>query len=464
MSRQTLLADPLSTSRIYVTMRGFGSPDADLHIYVRYAKGGPNPIRIECHKDDTVYDLIKTLIIRAKEFGLDNAGVTLREGDITVYKVIQDQECNVQKKERLPPRRLLTEVHEFDLEFEADVCEVPVSHARADTSAVFLCRRTETFGDLARKIQTRLPTFHFQEAYLKEIREQLEGGAQLRISEYSSVGGKSKLVDPTTKIGDLEDKTFGFTVETPKKAITLADIKENICGQNIAFFGPSGNGKSSTINTFAKALIGVYQPLAQTFQLEGPGTKVFKPYKFSIENRTFFLCDVPGRGLLVDDDEDSSKIITRILDGKLPAERPLDHKIRFFDRGFGKIHGVVYIHKWEAELDELHTCLSDELATRGSGIPMIVIMTHIDRAQDNPELIAQKCSELAEKIGIDVANVFTISNFDHETEHEDQQRDAHALNLLNKILASAKSFCNRGKVRVSEIVKEFNSLTTTDKH
>ncbi|XP_070535189.1 uncharacterized protein [Ptychodera flava] len=146
----------------------------------------------------------------------------------------------------------------------------------------------------------------------------------------SKTEGMVRVVESFEKVIDIDQRTFMFAVQTRKeRTITRDDIKEKSNDVNIAFIGAPGHGKSSTINTIINALSELRISVADTWKGSTTGTVALTPHKVHIDENTFTCIDAPGKALQQyqsDGGKDkSSKVISDIFDGILPANEPLQY-------------------------------------------------------------------------------------------------------------------------------------------
>ncbi|XP_077990209.1 uncharacterized protein LOC144444597 [Glandiceps talaboti] len=416
--------------------------DETFKMYVRYVHGGQNPIPIECFGKDTVHELARKLKLNAEKFQL-RAG-DIDESDLDIFQIEENG-----NRKKLHPRVKLSTVCNSDIEFDDGSFQIFVGHINHTSMCMFTCREINTVYDLTDKLKERIHDFGLSESDM-ELVLMNEGRIQLYKKSTHS-GGINTPLTMQDKLKDMKNIELVFNIIS--KTVDIANVEKKCCGQNIAFFGGPSHGKSSTINTLVKSMQGFHHHLAQTFTGVHSGTRNYTPYRIDVNEKRFSLWDVPGTSLasqLRQHATDCRMIISRILDGKLPALNGIEGPFRAIGSVADKIHAIVCVQKGNADVEGIHALVIEEARNRDRSIPVFVIISHHDLME--PKDVEEKVAAMSSTFGIDKSAIFTISNFDHSASsyHDDPQRDRYVLAMLWHILSAAYTYKSRGLVKIGE--------------
>ncbi|XP_077989752.1 uncharacterized protein LOC144444210 [Glandiceps talaboti] len=316
---------------------------------------------------------------------------------------------------------------------------IDVSHVSSGRIVQMLFSDKDSILDVVERIRARLDDFHLSSRDLESINT-----LGNEITVFNRGRGRGSLLEYTQLIERVEDQKLYFNVSTKTMRVTtIADVTSKLDGQRIAFFGAPGHGKSSTINSIVTALSGVYQPLAQTWQGAATGTAVISTYDIKLLDKTFTCIDVPGKGLQQltskGSSGHSSSVIGWILDGKFPKDQKLDYwslsSLRSISTYIaspktGRIQVVLIVHKGTATFDKLCNAVIHE--ARNRGIPIFVIITHID-GMDNTE-VQNAVTAISTGNDISRGRIFTIANYGYgDDETIDDSRKHYIMSFLLKI-------------------------------
>nr|XP_006825309.1 PREDICTED: uncharacterized protein LOC100376846 [Saccoglossus kowalevskii] len=251
----------------------------------------------------------------------------------------------------------------------------------------------------------------------------------------------------------FDGMTLVWSVEPILDVHSIDEIRRLCNGQNIAFFGAVGHGKSSSINTLAEAL--GHGEVTDTWGASGSaGTLVVSPHTITFDqSSTVTLVDVPGSGLpRVNTQHGSNQlkdVIGWIMDGKFPQKTPTDYwergglspwKSYFLKPKVGRIDAVVIIIKATAQVDRMINIIVSESKNRGNGIPIHTILTHVDQLRDRGE-IKKKVKEVSRCIGVEETRIYPLSNRVRGGDYlVGNDRDTHVLCMLAKLLRTATHF------------------------
>ncbi|XP_070533653.1 uncharacterized protein [Ptychodera flava] len=268
-------------------------------------------------------------------------------------------------------------------------------------------------------------------------------------------GAYVEALNPSQKLGKVTERELTFDILDRKQPPSKDELAELCAGQKIAIFGAVGHGKTSTINTIARAFPGVQDSIAETSGGEATGTHVVSPHTFKIRDKLFHLIDVPGGGLPSGEKSDGrerlEKVISWIIDGRFPEDLPTNYWdksnvlqgwYKYVTRkSIGKVDAVVIVHRGYApEVDVLTRLVCDVALSKGRGIPVFGIITNIDKLKDDAE-IQDKVAYLSLAANIDASNIYPLCNIQEGPSSSQQggrDRDEYVLCMLRSILSRSK--------------------------
>ncbi|XP_077990432.1 uncharacterized protein LOC144444772 [Glandiceps talaboti] len=277
------------------------------------------------------------------------------------------------------------------------------------------------------------------------VTEQLPSKAEVLIFQRNAIPGNvSRLLNNTDLLSKYDRKQFVYHVRGV--ATDLRALVNCSCNQNIVFIGLPGHGKSSLINTIAKSL-GCRSAITMTFRGAVTGTMVYTPHHFNQQGLSFTLWDVPGQAISNIGQNGLQKILKNILSGYQPPNNQINTGIRWFSRRTECIHAVVCVQNGTVDtLHGMHFTILNTARELGRGVPVYMVMTFCDiliaERQMTPVAMEQKRRDLATYLGVDPSVVFSIANYDYETDYhrEDPQRDEYTRSMLLDILSAAKHY------------------------
>ncbi|XP_070533635.1 uncharacterized protein [Ptychodera flava] len=429
-------------------------------ISVRYISK-VNPITIPYRESYLVSDLARYIQEHISAFKLATE-VTERaqqDGSEVVLMQIDDG-----KEIKLNPNTTVRSLEGSDVAFKIklDTGVVFIKHSTTLHPIRLQCSEDDRVSDLATKIKEKIADFNLTDRDTEDVKK--TGNEIILKTIATEPGDKSRVLDTSEKVIDIDPRRFEFSIETRQmRIIILDDIREKCNDVNIAFIGAPGHGKSSTINTIITALSRLHRPLASTWKGVSTGTSALTTYKIDVQGKCFTCIDVPGGTLQKYEKEGgkhkSSKVISNIFDGKYPANEKLDYLTWYSPKTWGKIlkpcagvvHAVAYVHMATAtELEQLGITVIEVAQTKGRGIPVFAIVTHID--QKSEKGVNEAVENISTIMGIDNSRIFRVSNLDHQ-EHvagnnDTSAGDVYIQRVLLRLLSAAENYKKDGHVRI----------------
>ncbi|XP_070533634.1 uncharacterized protein [Ptychodera flava] len=423
-------------------------------IYVRHARVKGNLLPLHCLETDTIHELAQTVKDNAELFDLKSDDIKIN----TICLVLKDDRGTSRKLEFFEPISVIKENDRVELNEEQEGIEVFIKHRQTAARVRFKCSDNDRVSDVPDKIRQRLEDFRLIQDHVEEIKKADNYIILKPIAKKK--GDSSKVVDPSVKIIDIEEREFEFAVQ---RRVTLDNIKAKCHGINIAFIGTPGHGKSSTINTIMRALSKLDMSIASTWTGATTGTVSLAAYKINVRGSIFTCIDFPGPRLQRYSSEEgksrTSRLIRDIFDGKYPANELLDYFhwyspiswIKSLPRfSTGAVHTVIYVHKGNAEQDRLCSTVIEIAKQKGREIPVLVIITHIDKMTTREA--DEEVQKLSAATGIDRSRVFRFSNLDHEEggveNTSTSDKSMYVREALFKILTVAENFKNGGILNI----------------
>ncbi|XP_070533638.1 uncharacterized protein [Ptychodera flava] len=437
------------------------NPSEYIELPVKYIHS-VNPIKLRIESSKDVIDLVKIILENIENFRLSEEimeKIKTPGNEIRLLRSTGNEEYQpISHQTRVA--QMATEIIEFelvtsDMKDRGKPIELSVTSTESSETVLLECRENDMVHNMVALIKEKIDKFKLS----SESKDALaDRSKQIILSPVpSKKGAYVGVFDAFQKLGELKEKNIQLRIVDRKKPPSIEELAELCVDQKIAFFGAVGHGKSSTINTVARAFPGVQDSIAETSGGEAAGTHVVSPHTFTIGNKTFHFIDVPGGALPMGETtankEKLRKIISWIVDGKFPEDLPTNYwdesntvegLFKYITgKNMGKVDAVVIVHRGYApEVEVITRIASDVAMARGRGIPVFGIITNIDKLKDDAE-IQDKIEYLSLAANIDEGSIYPLSNIQEgptSSQLGGRDRDEYVLCMLRSILSRSKRY------------------------
>ncbi|XP_070533642.1 uncharacterized protein [Ptychodera flava] len=421
-----------------------------------------NPIKIRCGVDDFVCDLSDKILENLNDFPLssdDRERIRAEGSEIQLFFPSSDGGLEpldpMHQVSRLPKKYVMFDVRTQEMKDKGNAIKLYVRHQNSRCAEVIVCWENDTVLDVIKDIKSDITRFGLSMDDVKELDDQDK--VMVLVKPGQKTGDVAVAMEPYDSVSSLKDQVVVFRMEDKEvKQVTIDEIEKFCVGQTIAFFGASGHGKSSTINTIGEVIPGVETPLADIWKGTAAGTIVISSLPVEVGIHTFNLLDVPGNGLpqyeSPSDEKKARDVIRWILQGSFPKDTKPDFWTSknilgawltyMKSESSGRVDIVVIVHNASAySPDKLNNLVVAEARQqRGNGIPVMAVITHVDELKDDAEL-KEKVTELSDITGIDESFIFPISNLSGKGSYlRGSERDNYVLTMLKQMLARSKRY------------------------
>ncbi|XP_070533654.1 uncharacterized protein [Ptychodera flava] len=443
-------------------------PTEYANIPVKY-KDSVNPTKLQIESSKDACDFVEIILDNLDKFRLseeDLESIKAPGNEIRLLRSTGNDEY-----QPISPMTRVAQIADGIIEFEVVTADMKrlgkpimlsVTSKESSITVQFKCRENDKVHNMVELIKENIDQFQLPPEAKDAISDRSK---EIILSPIpSKKGAFVGILNSFQKLGELKDENLQFEIVERRKPPSIEELAELCVGQKIAIFGAVGHGKSSTINTIARAFPGVQDSIAETSGGQAAGTQVVSPHAFKVRNKLFHLIDIPGGGLPVSDTEDGKvklrKLTTWIINGNFPEDLPTtywDNSNIFTgwyrystSKHIGKVDAIVIVHNGNATIDRLTSTVSDVAMSKGRGIPVFGIITHIDKLNDEEE-IRKQVTALSSAANIDENAIYPLSNIQEgpaSSQQGGRDRDEYVLCMLRSILSRSKRSMSKQHVEL----------------